>query len=235
VLRGVDASSTTGAWVMRTSTVDGVPLVAVDAAGAEAAWRLRDVTIDDATVGLRADGTGGDWTVRNAAFRNLSRSDRYDFRRPSIPEGTAVYARGATGAWTVADSRFAALDGPAVVATGAVPGGTTTGNRFDGRATPGAAVCRGNVTCAEAADARGRDGPATDAVDDAPNGPGTTTGNPEGDPGTTTGAAGTAGPSDAADATDADDATGVRVPLSPIPAVLALLAFAALVARRARR
>jgi hypothetical protein len=217
VTRGVDASSTGGTWTIRGSTVAGAALVAVDASGAEAAWHLRDVTVRDATVGLKLDGAAGDWTVRNTTFRNLTRSERYDFRMPPIPEGTAVYARGTTGAWTVADSRFTGLDGPAVVATGAVPGGTTTGNTFDGRETAPSDACRGNVTCATSAGSTPTDtgGPATTSPPDD------STTQPSDD--------------DTPDGVTSPRQPGVRVPLSPVPAIVALLAVAVVLAGRARR
>ena len=221
VTRGVDASSTEGAWLVRDSTVADVGLVAVDATGASADWRLRNVTLRDTTVGLNAHATEGDWTVRNTTFRNLSPSDRYDFLMPPIPEGTAVYARGTTGTWTVADGRFVDVAGPAVVATGAVPGGTTTGNSFDGRESAPSDACRGNVSCAAGVGSSSTSTGSSTATSPRDESTDVTTTRPSND--------------DSQDEVTPGAQTGVRVPLSPVAAVGALLTVAALLARRARR
>lgn len=94
---GVEASSTSGDWVLRNVTVVNASFISVYASGTTGDWYLRDVTIRDADTAISASGSTGDWRATDVVVRNVTM-------------GSAVDASPSGGNWTVADSTLTAVD-----------------------------------------------------------------------------------------------------------------------------
>ncbi|MEF8915675.1 right-handed parallel beta-helix repeat-containing protein [Natronomonas sp.] len=206
---GVFARGTDGDWTLRNVTVDGTGLVGVDAYIASDDWTVRNATIENTTVAVNAAGTNGSWAVRRTTIANTTTSQRYDFLKPNLPEGTAIYAGDATGNWSVHESVFRDNDG-GIAAPDADPPGTAVNNTWDGSVTPADDDCTGNVVC------EGRSTPTPSSTE---SGEGTET----------------ATATRAATERTPDGATRLDQPLSPVVPVAALLAAAALAGLTLRR
>ncbi|MFT4884051.1 MAG: hypothetical protein ACI8U4_001564 [Natronomonas sp.] len=143
---GVFARGSDGDWLLRNVTVDGTTLVGIDAYTASGDWTVWNATVVNTTVAVNAAETNGSWTIRRITIANTTASERYDFMSPSLPEGVAVYAGGATGDWTVREGAFAD-NGKGIAAPDADPDGTAVNNMWDGAVTPADDDCTGNVDC----------------------------------------------------------------------------------------
>ncbi|MDR9412487.1 MAG: hypothetical protein RI531_07710, partial [Haloferacaceae archaeon] len=134
---GIELQSADGSPV--EAVVDGITVDGFDTAvrGDDAgAWTARDVHIANATTGIDASGSGGDWRVvglttdavagttvdASASAGNWSVTDTV----VANATGTVVDAAGATGSWSLADTSIP--DATAAVAIDAGTGGAAGGD-----------------------------------------------------------------------------------------------------------
>jgi subtilisin family serine protease len=125
---GVYAENTTGDWVVRDSTIEDTRGVGVFTVYSEGAWTLAETRVQDGSdSAVEAFGSTGDWTVENSTLSNnsgtVSVTDEFRLTgggvgasqttgewlvKNSTIDGNlvGVFASGAEGDWTIADTRI---------------------------------------------------------------------------------------------------------------------------------
>lgn len=97
---GIDASETSGDWVVRDTVIRGHQWFGVYTYGTTGDWTLRNVTVTGSHFGVDAEGAIGDWTILRSTLRENTWSQGYG-------PGIGIRAVGTSGNWTVRNGTIA--------------------------------------------------------------------------------------------------------------------------------
>lgn len=151
---GLSALNSSGAWVIRNSTIHRGQ-IGVYARYSSGDWTIERASISQAISGVSAPDSSGNWTVHDVTFSHTGqavaarRSGGNWLVRSSVIGAAAggIVARKTSGQWAIHNTSFLVDDPEGITAIDAQQSGNATRNWWGTPAGPDTDECVGNVSC----------------------------------------------------------------------------------------